>query len=686
VEDRIVIRKPYPLIPVDHDPYLSPYLDILRRRQDHAHRTERRLTADKMSLCDFANGHEYFGLHRNEGGWVFREWAPNATTIFLVGTFSDWRESDDYELERLDAQGTWQIQLAPDNLRHGDLFHLRMHWTGGNGDRIPAYARRVVQDDHTKIFNAQVWAPSEPYAWRHERKLEGFHAPLIYETHVGMAQEREGVGTYDEFRKNTLPRIVDAGYNTIQLMAVMEHPYYGSFGYHVSSFFAASSRFGTPEEFKRLVDDAHEAGLAVIMDLVHSHSVNNEVEGLSRFDGTTYQYFHEGDRGHHVAWDSRCFNYGKPEVLHFLLSNCRFWLDEYRVDGFRFDGVTSMLYLHHGLGPAFDHYDRYFDGSIDEDAMAYLHLANKLIHTLRHDAITIAEDVSGMPGLAAPIQEGGCGFDYRLAMGVPDRWFKLVRDVRDEDWSVTQLWHELTNRRQDERTLSYAECHDQSIVGGKTLIFHLIDKDMYTHMRVSDVNLLIDRGMALHKMIRLATIATASDGYLNFMGNEFGHPEWVDFPRDGNNWSYRYARRQWHLRDDPGLKYHFLADFDQAMTHLVDEAGIVGTCLPRRLMLRDDDKVMVFERGGLFFVFNFHPSRSLADYPIELLPGEYLLVMNSDESRFGGQGRIKGGQHYFASSQVENNIMHYRIRVYLPCRTAIVLRPVKAPSGRRSKR
>lgn len=678
--------KPYPLAHLTADPYLASYLPVIRRRQEQAYRMERRLTGDQMTLCDFASGHEFFGLHRHEGGWVFREWAPNATAIHLVGTFSDWRESDDFELDRLDERGNWQIRLPLDALKHGDLYHLRVHWNGGSGDRIPAYARRVVQDDRTKIFNAQVWAPPEFYAWRHRRPDDRFQAPLIYETHVGMAQEKEGVGTYDEFRIHTLPRIVDAGYNTIQFMAIMEHPYYGSFGYHVSSFFAASSRFGTPEELKHLVDEAHGAGLSVIMDLVHSHAVNNEVEGLSRFDGTLYQYFHEGDRGRHVAWDSRCFNYNKPEVLHFLLSNCRFWLDEYHMDGFRFDGVTSMLYRHHGLGPAFDHYDRYFDDSVDEDALTYLVLANKVIHTVRHDAITIAEDVSGMPGLAAPIADGGCGFDYRLAMGVPDRWFKLVRDIRDEDWNMTHLWHELTNRRHDERTLSYAECHDQSIVGGKTLIFHLIDKEMYTHMRVSDQSLLIDRGMALHKMIRLATLGTAADGYLNFTGNEFGHPEWVDFPREGNHWSYHYARRQWHLRDDPGLKYHFLADFDQAMMRLAGDHAVVGTGLPKRLLIHDDDKVMAFERNGLFFLFNFHPNRSLSDYPFEVLPGEYELALDTDESRFGGQNRIQAGQHYVALPVTTHNILRHCIRVYLPCRTALVLRSCKADAASTGKR
>jgi 1,4-alpha-glucan branching enzyme len=664
------------------DPWLEPYRDALRLRSARAAERERRL-AGGGSLADFASGHAYYGLQRDADGWVLREWAPYADAVALVGEHTGWAERPEGALRRLNAAGDWELRLPDDTLRHGMLYRLRLHWPGGAGDRIPAWARRVAQDPETMIFNAQVWAPPAPYAWRHTAPPPPAF-PLIYEAHVGMAQEREGIGTYTEFRDRMLPRIRDAGYNTVQLMAVMEHPYYGSFGYHVSSFFAASSRFGTPEELMALIDAAHGMGLRVIMDLVHSHAVNNEVEGLSCFDGTPYQYFHAGPRGRHAAWDSRCFDYGKDAVVHFLLSNCRFWLDAYRFDGFRFDGVTSMLYHHRGLGPPFTAYARYFDDSVDEDAVTYLALANRVIHVLRPDALTIAEDVSGMPGLGAAVDEGGCGFDYRLAMGIPDCWFKLVNDTRDEDWNLDWLWHALTDRRADERTVSYAESHDQALVGGKTLIFELIDAAMYGHMRADDDNLTVDRGMALHKMIRLATLGTAAFGYMTFMGNEFGHPEWVDFPREGNNWSYRYARRQWRLRDDPALKYRFLADFDRAMLALFRNAAQRTAAPARRLHLHNADKVLVFARGDLVFAFNFHPTASYPDYGVETESGTFEVLLNSDEPRFGGHARLEPGQRHTtvadahprpgdapaAGAQAE---LH-RLMLYLPCRTAQVLR------------
>jgi 1,4-alpha-glucan branching enzyme len=661
---------------LNDDVYLAPYLPLIEARQRRTEALRQRLTGGHSSLADFASGHEYYGLHYRGGEWVLREWAPNASSIRLIGDCSGWQPQPDLTLRRCDDHGSWELRLPADRLRHGQLYRLRMEWPGGGGDRIPAWARRVVQDEHTKIFNAQVWAPPSPYAWRHESPMAGIEAPLVYEAHIGMAQERPGVGTYEEFRKNTLPRVVDAGYNVLQLMAIMEHPYYGSFGYHVSSFFAASSRFGTPDELKALVDEAHGAGLGVIMDLVHSHAVTNEAEGIARYDGTDYQFFHTGVRGYHAAWDSRCFNYAKPEVLHFLLSNCRFWLDEYRFDGFRFDGVTSMLYLDHGLGTGFTSYDRYFDGSVDEDAISYLTLANHVIHTVRPNALTIAEDVSGMPGLSAPVEDGGCGFDARLAMGIPDCWFKLLKEAKDEDWQMGYLWHELTNRRADEQAISYVECHDQAIVGGKTFIFSLIDANMYRAMRAQDANLMVDRGMSLHKMARLVTLATADRGYLTFIGNEFGHPEWVDFPREGNGWSYHYARRQWSLRDNPDLKYHFLADFDRAIIRMTRDSQCLVCCEPHLLHIHNDDKVLAFERGGLLFVCNFHPVKSFTDYGINAPEGRYDLVLDTDELRFGGHRRIQPKQSFFTHPAPEEGPRSFRFTAYLPSRTALILRRV----------
>ena len=655
------------------DPYLAPFADAIRERAANARARAAALAAPGQSLADWASAHEYYGLHRVRGGWTFREWAPNATRMWLVGDFSGWRRRKAFELKRIPGRDVWQGRFPARAIRHGQFYRLDVCWKGGEGERIPAFARRVVQNHETNLFAAQVWVPTKPYVWKHEAHVAPRRAPLIYEAHVGMAQEEGRVGTYAEFRDLILPRIKAAGYDTVQLMAVMEHPYYGSFGYHVSSFFAASSRFGTPEDLKSLVDTAHGMGLRVIMDLVHSHAVRNERDGLSLFDGTDYQYFHSGAKGWHKAWDSRCFDYGKTDVLHFLLSNCRYWLDEFHFDGYRFDGVTSMLYWDHGLGRDFTGYADYFDGSMDDDAWAYLALANRVIHEVNPRAITIAEDVSGMPGCAAPLKDCGMGFDYRMAMGIPDFWFKLAEKVRDEDWSMHGIWHQLTDRRREEKVVSYVESHDQALVGGKTFFFQLADSAVYYGMGRDQHGLEIDRAVALHKMARLATIALAGPAYLNFMGNEFGHPEWIDFPRAENGWSYDHARRQWSLRDDPSLRFKALGDFDAAMTKLL---GPARRHEPVPLVRNDADHVLAFWRDGLVFAFNFDATRSFTDYGVQVPPGDgaYKLVLDTDETRFGGQGRIAAGQNFFAEDVLADDECIRQIKLYLPARTALVLR------------
>ena len=677
------------LMLIQKDPWLEPYAEAIEGRHNDVIKKEQDLTQNgRLSLSDFASGYLYFGLQRMaDGGWVFREWAPNATAIYLVGDFNGWEKREDYRLRRLEgAAGNWEIVLPADALHHGDLYKLRMEWEGGAGERIPAWCRRVVQDETTKIFSAQVWDPAEKYKFRVNDFRPDTSPLLIYECHIGMATEEEKTGTYEEFRLNVLPRVARDGYNAIQIMAIQEHPYYGSFGYHVSSFFAASSRFGTPEELKRLIDDAHALGLAVIMDIVHSHAVKNEAEGLGRFDGSYHQYFHTGERREHRAWDSLCFDYGRNEVLHFLLSNCKFWLDEYRFDGFRFDGVTSMLYYSHGLGEAFSNYGDYYNGHQGGDAIVYLTLANRLIHEVNPHAVTIAEEVSGMPGLAARFEDGGYDFDYRMAMNIPDFWIKTLKEKKDEDWHPSAIWWETTNRRADEKTISYAESHDQALVGDKTIIFWLIDADMYWHMQTNDRNLTVERGLALHKMIRLVTATTMNGGYLNFMGNEFGHPEWIDFPREGNGWSYKYARRQWGLVDNPDLKYHFLGDFDHAMLALIHSVPAFQALPLQKVWDNDGDQVLAYMRGDFVFAFNFSPTHSFTDYGLLTPEGSYRVVLNTDDPLYGGNGLTDDSvEHFTQPDPLYAPDGKGWLKLYLPARTAMVLRRV-TPKKRKPKR
>ncbi|MFZ4456241.1 MAG: alpha amylase C-terminal domain-containing protein [Bacteroidales bacterium] len=661
---------------IENDPWLKPFENAILGRYEYSTSKIKELTNNgKESLSDFASGYLWYGMHRTESEWIFREWAPNATQIYLIGDFNNWKEEGVYALRPL-PNGNWELKLPIDRLTHGSLYKLSVHWGGGQGERIPAWANRVVQDEKTKIFCSQIWNPEKPYKFKKKAFKPSTSPLLIYECHIGMAQPEAKVGTYNEFREEILPRIAKAGYNCIQIMAIQEHPYYGSFGYHVSSFFAPSSRFGTPEELKMLIDEAHRLGIAVIMDIVHSHAVKNELEGLGRFDGSYNQYFYGDHKREHPAWDSLCFDYGKNQVIHFLLSNCKYWLDEFKFDGYRFDGVTSMLYYSHGLGEAFGGYDDYYNGGQDGNAICYLTLANALIHEVNPKAITIAEEVSGMPGLATKMEDGGIGFDYRMAMGIPDYWIKMIKEKEDRDWHPSSIWWELTNRRADEKTISYAESHDQALVGDKTIIFRLIDADMYWFMsKLGDSSFTVDRGLALHKIIRLVTASTINGGYLNFMGNEFGHPEWIDFPREGNGWSCQHARRQWNLFDDENLKYHYLGDFDRNMIDVIKNTKKFESTEILKVWDNDSDQILAYRRADLLFVFNFHPYRSFTDYGLLVPEGEYEIVLNSDDAQFGGFNRVDDNlKHFTLHDPLYASEKKGWLRLYIPSRMSMVLR------------
>lgn len=645
------------------DSWLLPYSDQLDQRAAYMKQKTEHMLAGK-SLQDFATGHLYYGLHKTiGGGWVFREWAPNATKIFLICEATNWKDHPIYELKKLlGSDGDWELKLPDRTLKHLDHYKLHVYWPDGDGERLPSYADYITQDPETLIYDAVVWSPKERYQWQNPSRMTQPDVEFIYEAHVGMAGENPGVSTYSYFRQNILPRIANLGYTTVQLMAIQEHPYYGSFGYQVANFFAPSSRFGTPDDLRQLIDDAHGMGLRVILDVVHSHSVKNDAEGLGNFSGQRTQYFYDHE---HPAWGSLVFDYGKNQVNHFLLSNLRYWLDEFKFDGFRFDGVTSMLYRNHGINASFGSYGDYFGDNINLDALNYLRLANQLTHQISSVATTIAEDVSGMPGLAANIDDSCVGFDYRFNMGVPDLWIKMIKDQPEESWSMGELLHQLTSHRPEEKTINYAESHDQALVGDKTLIFRLIDKEMYSKMSINSQSLVVDRGVALHKMIRLITAATNDGGYLNFMGNEFGHPEWIDFPREGNGWSYNYARRQWSLSDNVHLRYHQLNVFDRDMLRAIKSVGLDEIIYKHT---DDDKKIISFVRGNRLFVFNFS-NNSYEALRVPARPKSYRIVLSTDNSQFGGFDRVDERMDYHGKHDDVGTF----VNLYLPARTALVL-------------
>jgi len=640
------------------------------------------LKKNEGGLETFAEGYKTFGLLREKGGVTYREWLPNAKQVFLIGEFNNWENTTSLSGEGF---GRWSVHL-PDKadstpvVPHRCQLKVRIETNDGQWiERVPAWTRLAWQDHTTNLFNGVHWDPpaDEAYSFVHPRPPKPENLK-IYEAHVGMGSCDPKVATYADFARDVLPRIKRLGYNCVQLMAIAEHAHYGCFGYHVTSFFAPASRQGTPEELKLMVDTAHGLGIVVLMDLVHAHASANVLDGIAQMDGTDHCYTHGGPKGHHSEWDSKIFHYTKYEVLRYLLSNVKWWIEEYKFDGFRFDGITSMLYHSHGIGKGYTGgYHEYFGPDADIESHIYLMLSNDLIHSILPSAITVGEDVSGMPTLCRPVEEGGFGFDYRLAMAIPDMFIKLLKEGTDDSWDMGHITHTLTNRRWKEGVVAYAESHDQAIVGDKTLAFWLMDAEMYTGMSLHtqpQASMCVDRGLALHKMIRLLVLGLGGEAYLNFMGNEFGHPEWIDFPRPENGWSHQHCRRRWDLAEDGLLRYKFFEAFDELMQACEDRFKWLSSSHQYVTVKNSSDKVIAFERGDLFFVFNFHPCQSFSDYQIGLSWNEPMrCVLDSDEGRFGGHTRLEYGHtNSFPPLHGVDNRPH-SIKLYLPSRTAQVL-------------
>uniref|UniRef100_T1JBA1 1,4-alpha-glucan branching enzyme n=1 Tax=Strigamia maritima TaxID=126957 RepID=T1JBA1_STRMM len=665
------------------DPYLKPFEREIRRRYYIFKSLLNAITENEGGIGKFTRGYEKHGIHRTaDNGISWLEWAPNADGVFLRGDFNNW-EKFTHPFTKLEF-GKWQINLPPNHdgscpIRHMSSVKIVMVSKDGKvEDRLSPWATYVGRaPDSPPVMQHFFWNPPETYYFKYPKPKKPKNLK-IYEAHIGIASDDGKIATYKEFAQNVIPRIKRLGpicYNTIQVMAVMEHAYYASFGYQVTSFFAASSRYGTPNELKEMVDVAHSHGLYLLLDIVHSHACNNVLDGLNRFDGSENCYFHAGGRGQHSLWDSRLFNYTSWEVMRFLLSNLVWYLEEYRFDGFRFDGVSSMLYHTHGIGHGFSgDYNEYFSLNTDTESLTYLTLANYICQSLYPNYTSIAEDVSGMPGLCRPVSEGGYGFEYRLGMAIPDKWIELLKETKDEDWNIGNLVHTLSNRRYGEKTVAYTESHDQALVGDKTIAFWLMDKEMYDFMSImTPMTSIIDRGLSLHKLIRLITHGLGGEAYLNFIGNEFGHPEWLDFPRLGNNESYHYARRQWRLVDDELLRYKFLSGFDAALNHTEERYGWLSAAPGYVSWKHEDDKVIVFERAGVVFVCNFHPNKSFTDYKIGIEePGKYKIVLDTDAAEFGGHERLNHDTEFFTFPHGYAGRRNHTC-VYIPNRMGFVL-------------
>ena len=662
------------------DQELREYHPFLVARGERYAKEAERIKALYGSLHAYANLHTNLGYHLvQENGkniWLWREYMPGAKTIWLTTEKQRFQRHAHLKFTPCE-DGFFELRLEEKELSHGLYVELRVEpksFEIYNPEgfpttlkRIPAFANWVEQNKEMPAqWCARIWHPKKPYQFQYPKPPKPTFL-RIYEAHVGMAQSdtkhiNESYGSYTDFANDILPHIKDAGYTTVQLMAIPEHPLYRSFGYQVSNYYAPSSRFGDINSCKAMIDTAHKLGLQVILDITHAHSCANTEQGLCNYDSTAYFFTDQMNQ-----WGTPTFDFSKEMTRRFLLSNLRYWMEEFQFDGFRFDAVGNMLYKDFGRDDTFEHTGRCFYGKdgkprTNEAGELYLCLANDLVHTISQEAFTIAEEFSGMPGLTCAPSDGGLGFDARFAMGIPDYWEKCIKNPQD----LGSLWYEMNNHRPYDRTISYVECHDQCINGDDAMIWRLLGDDMYTTMLRGIDSWNISRGLAYYRLMRLITLSTADLGYLNFMGNEFGHPEWLD--------AERHAHRQWRLATDERLKYACLAAFDLAQMKMVATYLTDFATPPLFRYIHEDKRLLAFERGHLLFAFNFHETAAYDDILFAVTPGKYTEILSSDDSTYAGHDNLR-----ITDPKVEHfttplpDPLHGDIKLYLPPMVALVL-------------
>ncbi|XP_058788144.1 1,4-alpha-glucan-branching enzyme 3, chloroplastic/amyloplastic [Vicia villosa] len=575
-----------------------------------------------------------------------------------------------YWLETRKGRKAWLKKYIP-GIPHGSKYRVYFNTTNGPLERVPAWATYVQPELDGRQAYAIHWEPppEDVYKWKNQSPKVP-KSLRIYEAHIGISGSEPKISSFNDFTDKTLPYIKEAGYNAIQLIGVVEHKDYFTVGYRVTNFYATSSRYGTPDDFKRLVDEAHGLGLLVFMEIVHSYAAADEMVGLSLFDGSNDCYFHSGKRGQHKFWGTRMFKYGDVDVLHFLLSNLNWWIEEYQIDGFQFHSLSSMIYTHNGFASFTGDLEEYSNQYVDKDALLYLIMANEILHVLHPNIITIAEDATYYPGLCEPTSQGGLGFDYYVNLSAPEMWSTFLETVPDHEWSMTKIVNTLVSKKENaNKMLLYAENHNQSISGRRSLaevLFGEIDE----HSEHYKESLL--RGSSLHKMIRLITLTIGGRAYMNFMGNEFGHPKRVEFPTSSNDYSYSLANRQWDLLEKDGV-HRDLFTFDKDMMRLDKNERVLSRGFPSFHHVNDSSKVISYVRGPLLFIFNFHPTDSYDSYTVGVEEaGEYQLILNTDEIKYAGQGILRENQYF--QRTISKRVDGHRncIEVQLPSRTAQV--------------
>jgi len=578
---------------------------------------------------------EKLGAHRISVGSTvgihFAVWAPNADRVSVMGDFNGW-DGRVHPMRLLAPNGLWEIFIP--NLPDGEKYKFEIRTRSGGlleksdpfgfAFEVPPASASIVHD-----LAGYEWRDQE---WMRLRPGQGgwLEQPMtIYEVHLGswarVTEEADRFLTYQELAQRLVPYVKEMGFTHIELLPVMEHPFAGSWGYQVLGFFAPTSRFGSPEDFKRFVDTCHEAGIGVILDWVPGH-FPKDGHGLAQFDGTALYEHADPRQGEHRDWGTLIFNYGRNEVRSFLLSNALFWLEEYHVDGLRVDAVASMLYLDYSRH-AGEWIPNRFGGRENIEAIGFLQELNRLTHGRCPGTITAAEESTSWPGVTRPVHVGGLGFTYKWNMG----WMHDMLEYAHSDpvhrrWDHNLITFSALYMHTENFILPFS--HDE-VVHGKGSMLDKIPGDVW------------------QKHATLRTLYGYMYGHpgkkLLFMGGEIG--QWREWNHDRSlDWHLledplhaglqRFLKDlNWRYREEPALHQ---ADFQSEGFRWIDchdnENSVVSVV---RYARHPDDFVVM--------VFNFTPVPR-AGYRIGVpAPGWYAEILNSDSAQYGGGDVGNGG-------------------------------------------